>query len=55
MQRQQALKQLAGIEQKIAGIVRAIEDSAYNPTLKERLTALENEKATAESRIAQMV
>src|ERR1700693_2617728 len=53
-QRKGAVKQLASVEQKIAGIVRAIEDGAYNSTLKERLTALEAEKAAIEARIAQM-
>ena len=42
---------LADIERKLAAIVRAIEDGAYNSTLKARLTALEQEKAEAEIRL----
>ena len=40
---------LADVERKIAGIVRAIEDGNYNPTLTKRLSALEAEKAERRS------
>ena len=46
-----AKRTLAEIERKVAAIVRAIEDGAYTPTLKARLTALEQEKAQAEALI----
>jgi site-specific DNA recombinase len=42
---------LADIERKLAAIIRAIEDGAYNSTLKARLTGLEQEKAQAEMRL----
>jgi site-specific DNA recombinase len=47
-----AQRALADVERKIAGIVRAIEDGAYNPTLKERLTTLETEQKVAAARLA---
>ena len=37
--------ELAAIERKLAGLVRAIEDGMYNPTMKDRMTALEGRKA----------
>ena len=40
-----AKQSLVEIERKLAGIVRAIEDGAYTPTLKARLTTLEQERA----------
>jgi hypothetical protein len=43
---------LADVECKIAGILEAIEDGAYHPTLKARLSALESEKARAEANLA---
>jgi site-specific DNA recombinase len=46
-----AKRALADIERKLAAIVRAIEDGAYTPTLKARLTALEQEKAQTEARL----
>jgi hypothetical protein len=46
-----AKRALAEIERKLAAIVRAIEDGAYTPTLKARLTALEQEKAQTEARL----
>src|SRR5215472_12620514 len=52
--RNSMVKQLATIERKIAGIVRAIEDGAYTPTLKERLIALEAEEACLEARLAEI-
>ena len=39
-ERDGARRVLANVERKIAGIVKAIEDGAYHPTLKDRLTAL---------------
>jgi site-specific DNA recombinase len=46
-----ARRALADIERKISGIVRAIEDGAYSPTLKARLSALEAEKTSVEARL----
>jgi hypothetical protein len=43
---------LTDIERKIAGIMRAIEDGNYNPTLTKRLGALETDKAIAEINFA---
>jgi site-specific DNA recombinase len=43
---------LTDIERKIAGILRAIEDGNYNPTLTNRLSALEADKAKAETNLA---
>ncbi len=43
---------LTDIERKIAGILRAIEDGNYNPTLTKRLSALETDKAIAETNFA---
>jgi DNA invertase Pin-like site-specific DNA recombinase len=43
---------LDAIERKVAKIVGAIEDGAYHPTLKARLTALENEKTAIEAKLA---
>jgi site-specific DNA recombinase len=51
-ERAAALRALADVKRKIAGIVKAIEDGAYNSTLKERLTVLEKERATAGARLA---
>lgn len=39
---------LTGIERKIAGILRAIEGGNYNPTLTNRLSVLEADKAKTE-------
>ena len=43
---------IADVERRIGGIVKAIEDGAYNPTLKARLSAPENEKVQAQARLA---
>jgi site-specific DNA recombinase len=43
---------LAEADRKIAGILKAIEDGAYHPSLKERLTLLEQDKASAAARLA---
>jgi site-specific DNA recombinase len=51
-ERNGARRVLANVERKIAGIVRAIEDGAYHPTLKDRLTTLEKEKEAASARVA---
>jgi hypothetical protein len=40
---------LTAAERKIAGIMRAIEDGNYNPTLTKRLSGLETDKAKAET------
>ena len=47
-----AKRALADIERKLAGIMKAIEDGAYNSTLKDRLTSLETEKASLEAKLA---
>ena len=47
-----ARRTIAEVERKIAGIVKAIEDGAYHPTLKERLTILEREKEVASAKLA---
>ena len=51
-ERAAAQRVLTDVERKIAGIVKAIEDGAYNPTLKDRLTTLEKQKAAAETKLA---
>src|SRR3954451_23359534 len=43
---------LTDIDRKIAGIMRAIEDGNYNPTLTNRLSDLEADKAKAETTFA---
>jgi site-specific DNA recombinase len=43
---------LTDIDRKIAGIMRAIEDGNYNPTLTARLSALEADKTKAETNLA---
>jgi site-specific DNA recombinase len=37
-------QKLAGVERRIAGIVKAIEDGMYNSSMKARMTALEAER-----------
>jgi site-specific DNA recombinase len=50
--RQLAVKRtLADVERRLAAIVRVIEDGGYTPTVRARLTALEQEKAQAEIRL----
>jgi hypothetical protein len=51
-ERTAACKALAGIERRIAGIVKAIEDGAYSAALKERLAALERERDFAAVKLA---
>jgi len=51
-ERDAAHQALADANRKIGGILKAIEDGAYHPTLKERLTQLEREKAAAAARLA---
>jgi site-specific DNA recombinase len=46
-----ARRALADIERKISGILRAIEDGAFHPTLKARLSALEAEKTSVEAKL----
>jgi site-specific DNA recombinase len=48
-----AKRALADVERKIASIIKAIEDGAYNSTLRDRLTSLEGEKASIEAKLAQ--
>ena len=43
-QHQQRAKDLAAVERKIAGLLKAVEDGMYHPSMKERLTALEVER-----------
>src|SRR5262249_47994030 len=45
----QMSRQLAEVERKIAGVVKAIEDGLYTPALKGRMTELEAEKAKLEA------
>jgi hypothetical protein len=47
LERNAAHHALAEANLKIVGILKAIEDEAYHPTLKERLTILEKETAAA--------
>ena len=42
---------LAGIDRKIASILEAVENGMYSPALKERLSALEAERATLAAEI----
>lgn len=51
-ERDAAHQALADANRKIGGILNAIGDGAYHPTLKERLTQLEREKAAAAARLA---
>ena len=46
-ERERARRTVSDTERKIAAVIKAIEDGAYNTALKERLAALETEKATA--------
>ena len=43
---------LAAIERKIAAIIRAIEDGLYQPSMKDRMAALEAEKAQITAELA---
>jgi hypothetical protein len=43
---------LSDIDRKIAGIMKAIKDGNYNPTLTKRLNALETDKLKAEADVA---
>src|SRR5205823_14252636 len=42
-------REATDIDRKIAGILRAIEDGNYNPTLTRRLTELERQKVIADA------
>lgn len=44
-------KALAKIERAIAGIIAAVEDGLYQPTMKARLAELERQKAEIEARL----
>ena len=46
-----AHRALAEAHRKIAGILKATEDGAYHPSLKERLALLEREKASAAAQL----
>ena len=48
----QAQSRLAATERKIASILKAVEDGLYNPSMKQRLTALETEKAELQQQLA---
>ena len=50
--RAQLGQQLAGVERRLQGVLRAIEDGAWNETLRRRLTELETEKAGLRAEIA---
>jgi site-specific DNA recombinase len=43
--RDELRRELEGVERKMAGVVKAIEDGMYSPTLKERMRGLETRKA----------
>ena len=51
-ERDAAQRVLAEADRKIAGIVKAIEDGAYSSVLKDRLAALERQKAEATTKLA---
>jgi site-specific DNA recombinase len=51
-ERNSAQRMLAEADRKIASIVKAIEDGAYTPALKDRLAALERQKAEAAAKLA---
>jgi hypothetical protein len=46
---------LSDIARKITGIMRAIEDGNYTPTLTKRLSVLQTDKAKAEADLAQLI
>ncbi len=43
---------LAAVERKLAAMIRAIEDGLYQPSMKDRMTALEAEKAQLRAELA---
>ena len=49
----QAQRDLAQVEKKISGIMAAIEDRLYQPSMKDRLATLESEKASLSSLLDQ--
>jgi len=51
-ERNSAQRMHAEADRKIASIVKAIEDGAYTPALKDRLAALERQKAEAAAKLA---
>ena len=53
LRRAQLEQQLAGVERRLQGVLRAIEDGAWNATLRARLTELETDKARLTAEIAQ--
>ena len=50
----QAQARLVATERKIASILKAVEDGLYNPSMKQRLTALEAEKTELQKQLAEM-
>jgi hypothetical protein len=44
--------QLTGVERKIEGVLRAIEDGAWNDTIKQRLTELESQQKQLKAELA---
>ena len=52
-ERDKAKRDLAKAEKKIAGILAAIEDGMYHPSMKEKMAALEAEKAALTARLAE--
>lgn len=50
--RDKAKRDLAKVEKKIAGILAAIEDGMYHPSMKEKMAGLERERAELAARLA---
>jgi site-specific DNA recombinase len=48
-------RELAGVERKIAGILKAIENGLYHPSMKERLSALEEQRAGLQARRTEVI
>ncbi len=47
-------RELAAVDRKIEAMLKAIEDGFYNPSMKQRMTALESEKLVLQSRLDQL-
>jgi site-specific DNA recombinase len=45
---------LSSSDRKISAILKAVEDGLYNPSMKQRLTALEAEKTEPELQLAKV-
>ena len=52
--RDRAEKKLREVEKKLTGLIAAIEDGAYSPTLKNRLASLERDKTALTAELANM-